>query len=1285
MRDGRIGSLLGQRFRIEERVAAGGFGVLYRAMDTQRAEPVALKVLSLEDESERRRFEREGDFLAKISHPNVVGFVCDGRAQDGSPWLAMQWLDGVDLRARLAQRGPLTVASSIVMIERVAEALSAVHDAGVIHRDVKPGNIFLRDGDTARPVLVDFGIATGRDVASLTRPGVMIGTPSYMAPEQVMARGDIDRRADLFSLGCVWFESLVGRAPFVAEQIVAVLAKVMLTDAPTLSSTGLRAPSSIEALLAKLLARDREARLASATHLLDALSALRGRPSMLPPSATGTRAALTRAELRVRSVLVAATPMAVNDHTLPTLELRAIHRAIDRIREEAERQSVRLYEFADRSWTAVVEQEGRDARDSAVALARVGLVARAALPTLPVAMATGRAQFEGQKPPMGAVIDEAAALLSQPLIAGALYADEATAALLDATLPVEAQHEHRVVRAEGPRVERTLLGKLTPFVGREHEFYTGIAQVTRAFDERAASSTLFIGEAGVGKSRLVSELRRAVTQRWPAARVLVARCTSGSQSAALSLASSVVRAVVDEREHTVEALLRFVAQRGESAPHEQLEHGGFLAALGGYPEDARLQSAPLLAARGDARLMREQMARSLEWAIGAECERAPLALVIEDAHWSDEASVRMIEGVIAACGERRLAVITAARPEVRERFSRLFCADRGIELSLGELSRGASVALARSALGSTAAQDEVDALVARSAGNAFFLEELIRGFAEHGSLSTLPDSVAAMVSARFERLDERARRVLRAASVFGRTFWASAVAALLGPDSAPSVDESIDRLLRQEVIGRRGSGRFAGEREYVFRHAILGDVAYEALTDEDRALGHKLAARWLDRQGGVEPAVLAMHYERGADLLMAAPWYMQAARRAMEGEDYRQTLSHASAVERCDSQGILRGEIALTRAEANRWLPDHGAFEQNARAAMEAFEPGSDRWCESASLHCIALGVLERAGELAESCSTLVAAARVSLADKRLLLLARLSIHLCACGELQLARLPIRELESALARTAVADPNLRGNIAAARAAWSHFDGDAQGYARHVAESIVHFDVARNSRGAAAQRSNLGYALMDLGDLDAAERSLRDTIARVGALSIHQVVGFCKHNLGLLLSWKGAHDEGLRVEREALAWFEAQQFIRFVGASKLYIADILLSAGRADEAVEPARQAAIDLENVGVMRAQAHSTLARALAITGSRDEALRVAREAATAAGEQQGIDASSVWIWRNVAEAFARAGAEPEAALARAEAVRALDERARKVSDAEARARFSSAIPDHALVCSWR
>jgi serine/threonine protein kinase len=105
VRDGRIGSLLGQRFRIEERVAAGGFGVLYRAIDTQRDEPVALKVLSLEDESERRRFEREGDFLAKISYPNVVGFVRDGRAQDGSPWLAMQWIDGVDLRATRAAHG----------------------------------------------------------------------------------------------------------------------------------------------------------------------------------------------------------------------------------------------------------------------------------------------------------------------------------------------------------------------------------------------------------------------------------------------------------------------------------------------------------------------------------------------------------------------------------------------------------------------------------------------------------------------------------------------------------------------------------------------------------------------------------------------------------------------------------------------------------------------------------------------------------------------------------------------------------------------------------------------------------------------------------------------------------------------------------------------------------------------------------------------------------------------------------------------------------------------------
>jgi serine/threonine protein kinase len=179
--------VIADRFEIQRLAGSGGMASVFLATDRRSGDPIALKMVLGEAEPEAvERFVLESRVLAQLSHPGIVRYVSHGRV-DGRLFLAMEWLDGVTLSQRLASTG-LTIDESIAVVRQVAEALGVAHRQGIVHRDVKPGNIFLVGGDVAKVKLLDFGIARLRSTAAgVTQTGVVIGTPGYMAPEQARA------------------------------------------------------------------------------------------------------------------------------------------------------------------------------------------------------------------------------------------------------------------------------------------------------------------------------------------------------------------------------------------------------------------------------------------------------------------------------------------------------------------------------------------------------------------------------------------------------------------------------------------------------------------------------------------------------------------------------------------------------------------------------------------------------------------------------------------------------------------------------------------------------------------------------------------------------------------------------------------------------------------------------------------------------------------------------------------------------------------------------------------
>src|SRR5947208_3043032 len=262
-------------------------GVVYNARDERLKRRVAIKVLPPElafQEGIRTRFLREAETAARLSHPNIVPIHTVGEGPDGIVYFVMTYVDGEPLSARLKRRGRLPPEEARRILTETADALSAAHAVGIIHRDVKPDNILL-EGSRGRVVVTDFGIAkalsstTGS--ATLTATGVAIGTPHYMSPEQAAGDREIDGRSDLYSLGVGSYQTLTGELPFSAPTVPGILMKQITERAPLVTDRRPDCPEDLAAAVMRCLEKDPEDRWSTAEVLrrtLEARSATLHRP-----------------------------------------------------------------------------------------------------------------------------------------------------------------------------------------------------------------------------------------------------------------------------------------------------------------------------------------------------------------------------------------------------------------------------------------------------------------------------------------------------------------------------------------------------------------------------------------------------------------------------------------------------------------------------------------------------------------------------------------------------------------------------------------------------------------------------------------------------------------------------------------------------------------------------------------------------------------------------------------------------------------------------------------------
>ncbi|WP_395296518.1 Stk1 family PASTA domain-containing Ser/Thr kinase [Kitasatospora hibisci] len=297
LHDPLIGSLLDGRYRVEQRIASGGMSTVYKGTDTRLDRVVALKVMhpSLAgDAGFTGRFIREAKAVARLAHPNVVN-VFDQGADGGAVFLAMEYVPGRTLRDLLRDRGALSIRAALDVLEPVLAALGAAHRAGLVHRDVKPENVLITDGGLVK--VADFGLVRvldagdGTAASGTATTGTLLGTVSYLAPEQIRPGAGTDQRVDVYAAGILLYEMLTGHRPHTGENPVQVMYRHLHEDVPAPSLTVPNIVPGLDAIVAAACSRDPQARPYDAVELLAALQRVRRTltPAQLdaePPAST---------------------------------------------------------------------------------------------------------------------------------------------------------------------------------------------------------------------------------------------------------------------------------------------------------------------------------------------------------------------------------------------------------------------------------------------------------------------------------------------------------------------------------------------------------------------------------------------------------------------------------------------------------------------------------------------------------------------------------------------------------------------------------------------------------------------------------------------------------------------------------------------------------------------------------------------------------------------------------------------------------------------------------------
>ncbi|HET9250573.1 MAG TPA: protein kinase [Candidatus Eisenbacteria bacterium] len=958
-------------YEITEEIGSGGMATVFRAYQPSMDRHVAIKVIRssiLHDRALRERFQREARLIARLEHPHLLP-VYDFDGEHDPPYIVMRYLDGGTLK-QVQQRGSVPRGEFLYILRQLAGALDYAHRQSIVHRDLKPSNVMIDKEGNAFLTDFGIARAAGGD-KDLTGTGLMIGTPGYMAPEQARGDGQADKAADIYSLGVIAFESLTGSAPYEHESSFEIILAHMNSPVPKASERAKDLPKGVDGVLAQALAKDPKRRFATATEFVDSLAnALKIKPNearsalqSMTQTISVDQLAAFRAQTGESDTPSSATP---SDQQRQMTAVSVDVKELAEILYEGGADTERAKATLDALWTAFAEiaKESGGVLQSRVEATGLFLwgrdrsreddaenAIRAALrmqdrtlaetrkvlgaswePTeenpLPFAsgITTGPVLLErdthsGSYNASGAPITLAVRLKDTAPPGGVIVAHE-TFTLVRGVFSVF-QREPLRVRGRKDPIETYLVTQVRPrafrlramgiegvetkMIGREIELRLLQEALTLTLEDGETQVVTVVGEAGVGKSRLLFEFSNWTDIMEQTVWFFQARATQPSMLQPYSLTRDLFSfrfKILDSdplsvvHEKFVKGVEEFMGAGSERQAH-------FIGQLVGFDFTSKPE---VEAALSDGETFRHMAQQYLGELFKSASQVNPVMIHIEDIHWADDRSLDLINNLVRDNTNLPLFVLCMARPSLYERRPQWGEGQRFHErIQLEPLSQLSSRRLVRELLKNVPEVPTAlrDLIVDRADGNPFYIEELIKALIDdrvivkgdpHWSVDTtrlstvrVPATLTGVLQARLDTLPQPLQQLLQRASVVGRIFWDAAAIHLSRESAGLTADEVQDRLadLRdREMILQREESNFAGTVEYVFRHAILRDVTYDTVIPRQRRALHKLVADWLIEVGGERAGehtlLVAEHYARAEEASLASGQLAKAGERALQ-------------------------------------------------------------------------------------------------------------------------------------------------------------------------------------------------------------------------------------------------------------------------------------------------------------------------------------------------------------------------------------------------------------------